>query len=313
MAIPFYQVSRDAQEALTEFSTEFDQALALADPNVWARRFGLWLTSKAIMTRFPIPVSAAGYKERKGDAKFRSLYEKTIGLKSKEWQDGVSEFSRVIEAPDFIGWAGEPARIAREGNRQPNLLVADVLEGNPTLEFDGKALFADDHPVNIFQSEFGTFDNDHTDTLAHVTDGTFFKTVLQRFGEKKGPNGRPMGLKFTTVLGPPALTQTFKDPLENDQLIITIASSFGPVNNRFKNVVEYIECPEFTATDTVYCLDGQAGCYPWVGRDGGSPDEIVFDKNSDMWKLTGKLAISYVLEMEAGAALPHGIERITLS
>mgnify|MGYP001559041765 CR=1 FL=1 len=51
MATPFNLVSRDAQLALTEFSSEFDAALVLADPNPWSKQFGLTNSSRAIRTR----------------------------------------------------------------------------------------------------------------------------------------------------------------------------------------------------------------------------------------------------------------------
>ena len=40
----------------------------------------------------------------------------------------------IIEAPDFIGWAKEPAAIALESRRQPNELVATLLEANANID-----------------------------------------------------------------------------------------------------------------------------------------------------------------------------------
>ena len=124
-------VSKDAVAALREFSSDFDQALALGEVDVWSKKLGsavLLNTSKAIKTTYPIPVSAAGYKERKGDDKMRRLYEKSLDMTTREWQDGVMGKARVIEAPDFIGWQSEPSRIAKEEQRMPNLLLAELIE-----------------------------------------------------------------------------------------------------------------------------------------------------------------------------------------
>ena len=47
--------------------------------------------------------------------------EKSISMKPKTWQDGVKELASVIEAPDFIGWASEPERIAAAAQSLPNV------------------------------------------------------------------------------------------------------------------------------------------------------------------------------------------------
>src|SRR6187455_2532562 len=101
MASPYDLVSRDAQLALTEFSSEFDAALALGEVDQWAKSFALVNSSRAIRTTYPIPVSAAGYVLRQGDDKMRSLFEKSISMSPVEWVDGVAELARIIEAPDF--------------------------------------------------------------------------------------------------------------------------------------------------------------------------------------------------------------------
>jgi hypothetical protein len=228
MATPFNLVSRDAQQALTEFSQEFDAALAVADAEPWSRRFGLYNSSRSIRTTYPIPVSAAGYVERKGDDKLRSLFERSLSMSPKEWVDGVAEKAIVVEAPDFIGWAGEPARIAKEGARHPNRLVAEMLAANPLLAFyaDEKLgvastirLFASNHPVNIFDSSFLTFDNDHS---ASAIDSTMLKAAKLRFRQRKGPNGKPMGLRVTHMLVPAAREEEAKDFLESDNLVIAV-------------------------------------------------------------------------------------------
>jgi phage major head subunit gpT-like protein len=325
MATPYNMVSRDAQQALTEFSSEFDAALALADPLPWSRQFGLYHTSRAIRTTYPIPVSAAGYVERVGDDKLRSLFEKSLSMSPKEWVDGVAEKATIIEAPDFIGWAGEPARIAREAARQPNTLIAAMLEANPLLDLyrhelpggsvaSAVALFAGNHPVNIFDAAFGTFDNDHT---AAAIDAAMLTAAKLRFRRRKGPNGKPMGLKLTHLLVPAAREEEAKDFLESDLMVNAILDSGTNTqqtsNNRHKGTVQLVVADELTDDNLIYALDGSAGCYPWILQDGGSPEEIQYTKDDAMYKDQGKIGVKYVLLMAAAAALPHAIERIDLS
>ena len=126
MATPNSYLSVDAQLALTKFSQEFSEAFALGEFSNWARQFGL-VDSNKYRTTFPIPVSSAGYELRAGDDRMRDLFEKSITFAPVEWTDGVVAKASVVEAPDFIGWLGEPARIAVEGLRNPNVLIASIV------------------------------------------------------------------------------------------------------------------------------------------------------------------------------------------
>src|SRR5690606_30678332 len=112
---------------------------ALGEVTPWAAQLGFLRTTDALKTTFPIPLDAAGYKELKDDIRFRSLYHRSLSMKSKEWFDGVEAKAIEVEAPDFSDWAGQPAAMAFEWERQPNLIVADLLaqssHAGPLLDF----------------------------------------------------------------------------------------------------------------------------------------------------------------------------------
>lgn len=327
MANPYLLVSHDAQLALTQFSSEFDAAYVTADPGQWARDFGLVNSSKNIRTTYPIPVSAAGYHEKKGDTKFRSLFERSLSMSPRQWEDAVAELASVVEAPDFIGWAGEPARIAKESARQPAKLVAVMLNANPLLdlyrvELPGGSvasairLFASNHPVNIFDSAKGTFDNDLAVT---GIDSTSISAVKLWFANQKAPNGEKAGLNFDTLLIPSALSEQAKNFFESDNLVLAVEAAGGaivggvPTNNRHKGTVNVIVCPELLDDAVMYALDSNSGAYPWILQDGGAPEEIVFDKTDHMYKTTLKIGVSYTLTMAVAAALPLAIARLTIT
>lgn len=327
MAIPFNMVSGDAKRALEEFSTEFDGAFLAADSEAWSKFAGLWRTSNAIRTTYPVPVSAAGYVERKGDDKMRSLYERSLSMKTREWVDGVQELARIVEAPDFIGWAGEPARIAREAARLPDILVAEMLELNANLGFyrDEQLgtdlaipLFSDVHPVNIFDSALGTFDNDHAAT---AIDATMMAAAFTRFRAKKGSNGKLMRLKPTHMIVPGALEQEARDFLENDMQRYAIleggasgAENTNQIsNNRFKNIVQLVVGEDLTSATQIYLLDASANAYPWIVQSTGTPEQITYDKSDALYKDTGRIGVKYILGLACAAALPHAIERLTIS
>jgi phage major head subunit gpT-like protein len=328
MAAPLYLVSHDAQEALRQFSQEFDAAYTVADPGTWAKDIGLTNSSKNILTTYPIPISAAKYVEKKGETKFRTLYERSLSMSPVEWEDAVSILASKIEAPDFVGWSSEPTRIATEGARQPAKLVAAMLHANPLLDmYTSRArggiialstirLFASNHPVNIFDTAQGTFDNDLAIT---GIDATSISTVKLHFRSVKAPNGEPAGLEFDTLLIPAALEEQAKDFFESDNLILAVENAGGtivggvPTNNRHKGTVKVIVCPELLDANVCYALDVSSGAYPWVLQDGGAPEQIIFDKTDHMYKTTGMVAFSSKLTMAVAAALPLAIARLTIS
>lgn len=333
MATPALLVSRDAQQALQEFSTEFDAALSLTEPlTMWSRMFGLVKASRAIKTTFPIPISAAGYKLRSGDSKMRRLYEKSTSVTPVEWEDGFVEKAQIVEAPDFIGWGAEPGRIAAEGARQPNVIAATLLAANtfagPVLEWEPSALnlFASTHPVNIFDGSIvdafagsATFDNTLDWTTgagkSGVIDAAMLKAAKTQMRRRPGPNGRPLGVQFSDLLVPAGREQEARDALENDLLIQVFGSNTAAAagNNRMKGSVKLTVADELTSDNYVYAIDGAKGCYPWVIVDGGSPEQITFDKTDSLYKTQGLIGMKFVLLMQAAGALPHGITRIKLA
>jgi hypothetical protein len=310
MGSEFDLVSRDAQRALEEFAQDFALALTQSGVEPWAKTNGLYRPSKALKTTFPIPVSAAGYNELKGDLKYRDLFEKSLELRPKTWQDGVSALASVIEAPDFIGWTTEPAAMAAAGDSLPNEIIAEALEANPTC-WDGKAFFASDHPLNVFKPSTGTYDNDFTGA---GTDPTLANLKLAKaaFRAIKGANGKPLGLRMTHVLAPAAQEETWKDLLEQDMVIQAIdgGSAFGSVGNRHKGTVTPIYSDELSDDSKFYPLAlNKPGMKPWVVQDQGSPEEIRQDKTDALYKMTLKVAIAYVMRGNGALALPHCVQR----
>jgi phage major head subunit gpT-like protein len=307
MGTEFNLISTDAQRALEEFSQEFAAALTQAGVEQWAKELGLYRTGNALKTTFPIPVSAAGYHELKGDIKYRALFEKSLELVPKTWQDGVSELASIIEAPDFIGWTSEPAAIAAASMSLANELIADALVANPVV-WDGQNFFDSDHPYNVFDVGAGTYDNDHAGapTVANLV------TAKSNFRAIKGPNGKPLGLRMTHVLAPAAQEETWKQILEQDLVIQSLngGSTFGAVDNRHKGTVKAVFSDELASDLIWYPMAlNKPGLHPWIVQDEGAPEEIRRDKSSDYYATTLKVSIAYVLRGNAALALPHAMQR----
>jgi hypothetical protein len=341
--VPYTAGSRTATRALEQFDDSFQGALAIAEPEaLWASQHGLVVSTDALKTTFPLPLDAVGYKEFKGEIKYRNLYHRTLTVfNDKTWQDGVEEFARVVELPDFIGWTEQPAKMAREWSRLPNTLVAALLEANPNLELyrdpdtgtlTNRALFADDHPVNVLDTTFGSFDNNRTTTQAAILDGTFFNDLKNYARSIKGPNGKPMGLRADggVILCNGAREQLLDEALKLDTVIRTIKNDGTIVPpgtagtqvaavtqaNRHKGTLSYQVCDEFTsASDSVIyvLLQGNPEAHPWVVMQQSSPEVIICDKSDAKYKESLKISYSSHGEAKAAAGVPHRIVKYTIT
>lgn len=305
MGTEYNLISTDAQRALEEFSQDFAAALTQPGVEEWAKVHGLYRATRALKTTYPIPVSAAGYAEFKGDVKYRSLFEKSIELKPKTWQDGVSELASVIEAPDFIGWTLEPAAMAAAATSLLNTIIAEALEANATHPYDGKAFFAADHPYNIFKVATGTFDNDIGGAGTTLTAANLSLAKIN-FRKIKAPNGKPLGLRLTHVLVPAALEETAR-AIRDRSLIV---SGNAAVDNIDKGTFEIIVSDELTSDAVWYPLAlNKPGMKPWICQDEGAPEEIRSDKTSHLYSTTLKVGVAYILRGNGALALPHCIQK----
>jgi phage major head subunit gpT-like protein len=313
MGIEFQQVSPDAQVALTEFRDDFAMAFAQGSVDAWADRLGLGVTSRALRTRWPVPVDAAGYSEFKGEMKYRSLYQKMIELMPKTWQDGVAELASVIEAPDFVGWPQAPEAMAMAALSLPNEIIAALLEaGTSTPSWDGitgaEYFFDTGKPYNIFDVSVGTFDNtfsggDTTLTSANV------KLADERFRKMKGPNGKPLKLRLTHVLTGPANFWAAQDILKNAQAVLVVDSDFAAGENMLKGYAQPIAVDEFTSDTAWYALAlNKPGMFPWIVQTDGAPESIIQDKSDALYKTKLQVAFASIRRGNGGLALPHCIQ-----
>jgi hypothetical protein len=340
MATPNNQVSRDAALALTEFSDEFKDALALSTYEPWAADLGLMRTTNALRTTFPIPLDAVGYKELKGDIKFRSLYKRSLTMTGKEWFDGVEAKAVEVEAPEFVDWAGQPAKMADEWQRQPNVIVASLLAlssyNGPLLglyadtdtgEVSTRRLFAADHPYNVLKPSLGTFDNRLTCTLSQIASGEIFDRLELHFSGILNPSGtQSLGLSLDggKLLIPNVRRQVFKRALTDDTLVRAVSNA-GAVDatsgvvaavtqgNMYKGLA-YTPAIELASADYFYAIAAaRPGLVPWVVQTKGQPEEILHDKSSELYKRQRKIGVAYVGNMNAACALPHPIVRVQIT
>lgn len=341
MAKPLEQLSFDSQRALEQFSSAFQSAFMAVDPtSLWASAFGLVESSQQLLITYPMSISAAGYVERKGDDAARDMYERSISVTPIEWTDGVQAHRRRLEQNDFAvqAWTGEAARMAIEARRHANILAARLLHANANIQLykdatlgvdAGIPLFSSSHQVNIFDSSKGAFKNvllgGGTDFSGNAIDQRLFSAVLNHGGTGiKAANGTIMPINYTDMIVHPAKAQEAKDFLQSDLMRATfLEGGTGPntqltTNNRYKGIINLVVADELAGvsgvdTDKVYFIDRNHPAKPWILQDGGTPEESMFDAQSEYCRRTGKVRVNYSLLMGVTAALPHAILRVDLS
>lgn len=314
MGIEFNLVSVDAQTRLTEFKEDFAMAYTqeVTPAEDWAKQLGLAITSKALKTKFPVPVSAAGYKEFEGDIKYRSVFEKSFELVPKTWQDGVAELASIVEAPDFIGWPGQPEAMAAAARALPNEILAELLHANGTHVLDGLSFFHASHKVNILDDNMGTFANTFSGAPTAAS-ATALETAKTNMRKIKAANGKPMGLRLTHVMCHSDKEETWRNILERDLIIEASGSNFGAVDNRHKGTVKLIVVDTFPAAwpaaQWLALGLNKPGMYPWVVQDEGTPETILQTKDDALYKTQLKVGFASILRGNGGLALPHCIHR----
>jgi phage major head subunit gpT-like protein len=339
MAKPLQQLSFDSQRALEQFSSAFESAFEASDPaSEWAKAFGLVENSQALLLTYPMSISAAGYKERKGDDAARDMYERSISITPVEWTDGVKVQKRRLEQNDFAiqSWTGEAARMAKEAKRHANILTARLLHTNAniqlykdaTLGIDaGIPLFSASHQVNIFDSTFGTFKNvllgGGTDFVGGTIDNAMFAAALNHgLTGIKGANGQLMAVNYTDLVVHPKWAQLAKDFLNSDLMRADFLAGNGNTNlltnNRYKGIINLVVADELASVvgvdpDKVYFVDRNHSAKPFIVQDGGAPEETRFDADSEFCKNTGMVKVHYNMLMGVTGALPHGILRVDLT
>lgn len=316
MGIEFNYVSVDAQTRLTEFREDF--ALAYTQETTpeedWARTLGLYIASTALKTKFPIPVSAAGYKEFEGDVRYRSVFEKSFELVPKTWQDGVAELASIVEAPDFIGWPLQPEAMAAAARSLPNEIISAALEANAAHPLDGLAFFHASHPVNLLDPSMGTFANTFTGATTDVSNAgggvKLLETMKANMRKVKAANGKPMGLRVTHVICHPEREETWKNVLERDIIVEAVGTSFAGVDNRHKGTVKLIVSDQLTVPAQSYALGlNKPGMFPWVTQDTGTPETIIQGKDDALYKSKLMVGFASILRANGGLALPQCIHR----
>ncbi|MDB4931225.1 MAG: major head subunit protein [Myxococcaceae bacterium] len=164
-------------------------------------------------------------------------FEWTLGIKRRDIDDDLIGLYRpVID------------QMAQVAAREPDQLVADVLiagESALQLGYDGKPLFATDHPVNPTEPAGTAFSNLITGRALTSANFEYGQTLLRRL---VGPDGRVLGMRGRVLTVGPQLEATAHRIVDADMVVETPGD--GAVTNMQKGKAKVVVVDRLDEVDS---------------------------------------------------------------
>lgn len=235
-------------------------------------------------------------------------FEATIGVDLDDVEDDNLGIYQGIQIP----------QIGQAAKKYPERMLAAVLLGvnfdkfgvsETRLGFDGKALFAGDHPC--FDAGASTFDNDLDNDLTEEG----LKSAIQSMAAIKGEDGFPFGAVATHLVVPKALEWPARELLQAGSLVRVVSGTgVTPVENMLKGALTLVVSELLDSAPTMWYLADCSKSLKPLLRQNRRPVEFtsrdqltdpdVFDnrraKHGCFWR------------GNVGVTLPHLIQRNTI-
>jgi len=195
----------------------------------------------------------------------RRLGLNSYRLKNEKFEQTIT-IDRSKFADDKLGmFAPMFAQMGREYSKFPDHNIYPLLKNGATnLCWDGKAFFADDHPVDPQNDAVGTYDNKHA--LALNPDN--FALVYAYMQSVKAEDNEPMGITPNLLVVPPALRAMATLIVRGDFLPNT--GGTAPQTNPNKDLVDLLVIPELAGADTTWyllCTDSEVMPFIYQERE----------------------------------------------
>ncbi len=144
-----------------------------------------------VYEEFPMHLAAQSEKEVADDAErdFNEPYVISVGCESKRI-DGPATLLPIDDSRDpYDVLASAAPTIIRQGDRMWDRRLAARINANPAC-YDGKAMYATDHPVNPSVAGSGTYSND----ISAELDEDGLVAALQQLMDIKGADGNRLNV-----------------------------------------------------------------------------------------------------------------------
>lgn len=189
-------------------------------------------------------------------------YEDTLALEARDVRD--DQFGLFNMALTYL--TGTAAK-------QPDYMIADAIRAaSVTLGYDGKAVYATDHPTN--GGPGGTLVSGTQSNLFLNTALTYDNYVTVKKGMRgfQGEDGKPLAIKSNLLVVPPALEEMGKLILQADFLANINAVATAPQTNIQKGTAELLVIEELNdQPNNWWLLDTTKIVKPWMYQTRQAP------------------------------------------
>lgn len=252
-----------------------------------------WLSRDTRMREWIGPRMVNGVSERVYTIRNKK-YEKTFGVYEDELED--NEKSTINYAASIA------EQMATAVTRlDDDLLISLMQNGQTALAYDGQFFYDTDHPINLDDTVAGTQSNYEAAAFA-LTQANFF-IARQRMMGFKGEDGRPLGIRPSLLVVPPAL--------EDEAITILKAGSLASgAENITQGMAAYVVVPELAGQDTTWYLFDTSGPGPqaFIKQVRRAPrlttktantDDNVFWDGQYIWGVDTRVGMGYGLWFKA--------------
>lgn len=293
MALPPLSTG-DLSAAVTDFAMQYQDVWN--NTPTWVDKCGTVLPVSSSIIKMPWQQVLPQMRPWLGNRKVNQMVANTLTYEPQLFEL-TSGISRSDAEDDKIGlWmAVEPARMAREIKRQPEILLSQELEANP-LTFDGANFFSASHPIDSSNPLSPTTNSNVLLNLSGPFGGLTADNVnaLQaQLMTLKGPDGTPVNFFASTLMVHPSAALVAREIAYGKFFPVARQSAGGlaqgPVSNEMQGMVEVVVNPYLTDPNRWYLFCTNAGISPLLWFERVAPeieyrvspmDHNVFDQDT---------------------------------
>ncbi len=293
----------------TRFEGKFTGAYTGTE--VWHDKIATTIPSDTKSNTYGWAALQSALREWVGSRVAMNLGEHSYVLANKKYE-GTIELDREDIEDDNLGIfaAVTVPGLARAAAKHPDRLLKTLIQANP-LAFDGKALFANDHPC--YDAGANVYDNLD---LATALDGAGVATAYAAMSSYIGEDGNPLEVTPNLLIVPPQLKRQALVVMQSTTYALpgTIATvGSATVDNPLRGWMDVLVLPELANAPTVwYMADTTKPVKPFVYqlRDNAElvarinpEDPKVFDQDKFTWGVR--------MRANVGVSLPFLISKNT--
>ncbi len=293
-------------------STVFDKAYGATEP--WSTKLSTEVPSTTASNRYGWIAQSIVLREWLGPRQAVNLSEHAHTITNRKFEGTVEVDRDQIEDDNLGLYSGLIVpQLAQATKKHPDQLLKALIQANP-VGFDGKALFANDHPT--FNGA-GTYDNLFASSALTAPN---FDTNWSVMASYTGEDGLPLTVMPNLLIVPPQLKRTALELMQSSNIARAVQNVAGTENvgaasidNVMKGWCDVMVIPELSNQATTwYLADTSKPIKPFITQKRRAPefvsrDNIQDPKVFDQEKFT--YGVSY--RGEVGATLPFLIAKCT--